>query len=355
MTLTLTRHVVRLVGGRILAALAVLVGILQILDLLDVTTDILDRQLGAGGVAYYALLRMPRLIEQAAPLAVLAGSLFAFTQLARESAVTAMRSTGMSAYRLTAMAAPAAVAVMVLQLVMGSWVAPRTDETLAQWWRATAPAAEPMNVSPRTFRVGGEIVVAAPVDDSGRQLKDVTIYRRDAYGRLLQRTHADAAIYQDGQWRLISPRFDAIGADSVRQSSAAEMVWPNRLNPADVRTLFSPEQSVSPGSARRALEGGASERPRAFYATQLQRIWAAPFAALVMLLLAAPSALANFRNGKGATLLVVSLAAGLLFIVVDGIFTALGESGSAPALLAAWSAPVIFAGLGATALLYLEG
>src|SRR5690606_21935660 len=92
MTLTLTRHVVRLVGGRILAALAVLVGILQILDLLDVTTDILDRQLGAGGVAYYALLRMPRLIEQAAPLAVLAGALFAFTQLARESAVTAMRS-----------------------------------------------------------------------------------------------------------------------------------------------------------------------------------------------------------------------------------------------------------------------
>jgi lipopolysaccharide export system permease protein len=320
-----------------------------------VTTDILDRQLGAGGVAYYAALRLPRLIEQAAPLAVLAGCLFAFAQLARESAVVAMRSTGMSAYRLTAMAAPAAVLILVLQLVMGVWVAPRTDEMLTRWWRATAPAAEPMNVAPRTFRVGGEIVVAAPVDDSGRRLKNVTIYRRDVYGRLMQRTFAPSATYQDGRWRLESPRFEAIGAGAVQQSSAAEMAWTNRLNPTDVRTLFSQEQSVSPGSARRALEGGASARPRSFYATQLQRIWAAPFAALVMLLLAAPSALANFRSGKGATLLIISLAAGLMFLVIDGIFTALGESGAAPAVLAAWAAPVIFAGLGATALLYLEG
>ena len=52
--------------------------------------------LGPGGVAYYAMLRMPRLIEQAAPLAVLAGSLFAFAKLAGESAVTAMRSTGIA-------------------------------------------------------------------------------------------------------------------------------------------------------------------------------------------------------------------------------------------------------------------
>jgi lipopolysaccharide export system permease protein len=353
--MTLTRHVVRLVGGRILAALAVLVGILQILDLLDVTTDILDRRLGIAGVAYYAALRMPRLIEQAAPLAVLAGCLFAFTQLARESAVTAMRSTGMSAYRLTAMAAPAAVLILLLQLAMGAWVAPRTDSILTRWWRATTPATQVTNVAPRTFRVGGEIVVAAPVDDSGRRLKDVTIYRRDAEGRLLQRTVAPSATYENGRWRLTAPRFDAIGLGAVQQSSAKEMAWTNRLNPTDVRTLFSQEQSISPGSARRALEGGASARPRSFYATQLQRIWAAPFAALVMLLLAAPAALANFRSGRGATLLIISLAAGLVFLVIDGIFTALGESGAAPAVLAAWSAPIIFAGLGATALLYLEG
>ena len=77
--MTLSTYLLKLMASRILTALLVLVGILQILDLLDVTTDILERDLGASGVGYYALLRLPRLIEQAAPLAVLAGALFAFS------------------------------------------------------------------------------------------------------------------------------------------------------------------------------------------------------------------------------------------------------------------------------------
>jgi lipopolysaccharide export system permease protein len=77
-------------------------------------------------------------------------------------------------------------------------------------------------------------------------------------------------------------------------------------------------------------------------------------ACLVMLLLAAPTALANFRGG-GATLMAQCLAGGLLFLVFDGAFTALGESGAAPPVLAAWAAPAIFAALGVTVLLYLEG
>jgi lipopolysaccharide export system permease protein len=64
--------------------------------------------------------------------------------------------------------------------------------------------------------------------------------------------------------------------------------------------------------------------------------------------------MANFRGG-GATLIVECLAAGLLFIVFDGAFTALGENGAAPPVLAAWAAPAMFAALGVSMLLYLEG
>ena len=60
-------------AGRIAAALVMIVALLQVMDLLDITTEILDRGLGFAGVAKYALLRLPRLVEQAAPLAALAG------------------------------------------------------------------------------------------------------------------------------------------------------------------------------------------------------------------------------------------------------------------------------------------
>lgn len=355
MTLTMTRYIVRLTGGRILASLAVLVGILQVLDLLDVTTDILERKLGATGVAYYALLRLPRLIEQAAPLSVLAGGLFAFTQLARDSAVTAMRATGMSAYRLLLMAMPAATAVMVLQFVVALTIAPHTDRTLASWWRETTPAAKVEPGKAGTFRIGTDVVVATPGDDAGRRLTDVTIYHRNAAGRLTQRTTSPLAVLTNGRWVLQTPRTETLAPQGVRESYADSMTWTDHLKPQDVRAVFHADQVVSAGSAKRALDGGASDRPQAFYATELQRIWAAPLAALVMLLLAAPTALAHFRGGQGGRLLVGCLGAGLMFMVVDGVFTAIGQSGAAPPFLAAWAAPVIFAALGLAALVYLEG
>lgn len=350
----LGRYLFILTAGRILAALAVLVGILQILDLLEVTTEILDRKLGAGGVFYYGLLRLPRLIEQAAPLAVLAGSLFAFAKLAGESAVTAMRSTGISAYRVTALTLPAAAMLAAIQLLIGMVVAPRTDATLAEWWQATAPQEEASEARDAlTFRVGDEIVVGRPSEDA-RRIDQLTIYRRDAAGRLVQRTTADSAVFENGAWRLTAPRFEAITADGVNTGGAEAMTWTQNIRPADIQALQAGGATISPGEARRALQGGVSVRPKTFYDTQVQRAWAAPFACIVMLLLAAPAALANFRGGA-STLIVQCLTGGLLFLVFDGAFTALGENGAAPAVLAAWAAPVIFSGLGVTALLYLEG
>lgn len=352
--MTLPSYLMKLMGTRILGALAVLVGILQILDLLEVTTEILDRKLGAAGVAYYALLRLPRLIEQAAPLAALAGSLFAFAKLAGESAVTAMRSTGISTYRVTLLAAPAVLVLALTQLAIGMVIAPRTDARLSEWWQQSAPKDPAKVVDPVTFRVGDEIVVAVPRDPDGRSLEKVTIYRRDQTGRLVQKTEAKAAVYEDQRWRLIEPTFQTLAAGGIAEGAARSIDWTENLKPGDIRTLAMGQTSVTPAEASRALAGGLSVRPRTFYDTQLQRSWAAPVATFVMLLLAAPVTLANFRGG-GATLLVQCLASGLLFLVFDGAFTALGENGAAPPILAAWAAPMMFAAFGATMLLYREG
>lgn len=352
--MTLSTYLLKLMSSRVLMALAVLAGVLQIIDLLEVTTQILDRNLGAGGVAYYAMLRMPRLLEQAAPLAVLAGSLFAFAKLASESAVTAMRSTGISAYRITMTAAPAVLALALLQLAIGMQIAPKTDQMLSAWWQASAPNDPSKVIDAITFRLDDEIVVAVPRDPDGRSLEQVTIYRRDETGRLTERTSAKAAVWQSGRWVLTEPHFETLRPGSVTEGSAKTMDWTENLQPADVRAMAAGQTLVTPQEASRALAGGLSTRPRTFYDTQLQRAWAAPFACIVMLLLAAPASLANFRGG-GATLMVQCLAAGLLFLVFDGAFTALGENGAAPPILAAWAAPAMFGALGLTVLLYLEG
>lgn len=348
-------YVLRAVATRILGAILVLMAILQVLDLLEVTTDILDRGLGVAGVAYYAALRAPRLFEQVAPLGVLAGGLFAFSQLARENAVVAMRASGISGYRIILMAMPAALAVLALDVLSAQVVAPRTDPILASWWADTTPVAERKAPTARTFRAGEDLVTAQAASGDGARLTGLTIYRRNPAGALTERVVAPSAVFQSSAWRLDRPVTTRFLGDRVEPMTAASATWPTSLRPADVLALFADAPAPSAASARRALENGGSDRPQSFYATRLQTAFSGPLAAIVMLLLSAPVAWANFRSGQGAILLTTGLAAGLVFLVADGLLSALGESGSLSPLLAAWAAPTIFAALAVRAFVSLEG
>jgi lipopolysaccharide export system permease protein len=352
--MTLRAYVMKIIATRILGAAAILLAVLQILDLLDVTTDILDRGLGVAGVIRYSALRLPRLMEQVLPLSVLAGGLFAFAQLARESAVIAMRSTGVSIYRLLGMVAPVALCVALLDYAVVEIIAPRTDPALESWWSETAPTPD-KNPSARPFRAGADLVFAKAGDERGAVLTDVRIYRRDTEGRVVERIEAPRAIYAQRQWRLEQPKMVRFMGAEAMASSAAQLGWNTRLRPSDVQVLLSPDQTPSAANARRALSGGGSERPASFYAMRLQQAVAGPLAAVVMLLLTVPVALGNFRNREGAVLTTAALAAGLVFLVVDGLLVALGEGGMLSPVLAAWSAPLAFAALAATVLLRMEG
>ena len=104
----LARYLRRRVASQVLALVLVLTALMQLLELLDVTTDVLDRNLGMGGLARYALLRTPSEILVALPLAVLLGSMSAFYAMARNHEIVAMRCAGMSLKRFVLLLLPVA-------------------------------------------------------------------------------------------------------------------------------------------------------------------------------------------------------------------------------------------------------
>ncbi|HWW27022.1 MAG TPA: LptF/LptG family permease, partial [Caulobacter sp.] len=158
-----------------------------------------------------------------------------------------------------------------------------------------------------------------------------------------------------GGWTLVSPVVVRFNGEQVNVTPAARMGWPSPLHRQDVQALFADSPVPTAATARRALLNGGGDRPNSFYETRLLAAFAGPFASLVMLLISAPVALANFRSGQGAVLLTGGLAAGLVFLVVNGLLSALGEGGSLSPALAVWGGPTIFAALAIYALVVLEG
>jgi lipopolysaccharide export system permease protein len=96
------------------------------------------------------------------------------------------------------------------------------------------------------------------------------------------------------------------------------------------------------------------DRSPSQFKTRLYRTIAEALAPIIMLLLALPTALGNTRSNRTAPI-IFGLGCGLLYLVTDGLLTAMGSTGVLPAALAAWGAPIGFAAGAVSLLLYAEG
>ena len=356
----LFRYLSSMLLKRTFATLLVLIGLLQIVDLFDATSEVLQRGLGLGGIVKYEVLRLPAMIEQILPVSVLIGALTCFTGLARNSEMAALRATGTTIYRIIALLLPAVGLVVVLHFLIADQVTPRSQQAYTTWWNAHppihAPADTPKKAKPVWFRTGSYLVYAEGASPDGRRLEKPRIYRRDPSGRMTERLVArEASFGVDDRWILDGAEELDVAPTALSNALRGQRVWEADLDPADVISVFWPEDKISAGKALRAITGNRpADKSPAYYATRLQRSVAEPLGAVIMLLLAAPAALAHQRNNQ-ATLLMFSLAAGLLFLAVDGVLTALGQTNVLPPLLGAWAGPALFAALAGAALVHLEG
>jgi lipopolysaccharide export system permease protein len=348
-------YVRRMLTVRTLAALAAMIALLQLVDLLDHMADILGRGLGVEGVLKYALLRLPGMAEQICGIAMLVGGVFTFLQLGRNSEVVAMRATGLSTAQIVRMALPVAVLFAVFDLVVADQLTPRAQQELATWWTATTPPAATAKQKPQWFRAGGDLVLAKSASIDGERMNDVRLYMRNPGKQLTRRIVARSAVATPRGWRLDDAQVTEVGLDRAVTLTQPSLLWHTALAPPDVARLFSPAYQISSATALRSLQGqGAINQTPAFFETRLHRVFAEPLGVLIMLLMSIPVSLATFRNGRTVPLVLYGLGGGLLYLVTDGLLTALGQTGALPPFIAAWTAPVIFGCAAIAVLLYAE-
>lgn len=350
----LPRYLRQLLGLWVLAVLIALGGLLQVLDLLDATTEIMSRGAGVTGVAHYIVMRSPTILLQALPLAALIGAVFAFSALANQHEVVALRAAGVPFRRVVLLLLPTVLLIAVSQWTLAEVVVPHSQRALTAWWAALPPSKD---ANPDTellwFKSGGAVIGITHALPDGRQMEGVRIFRRDAEGHLQSRLLASRATYAKGRWTL----HDAVETNFTKKQTAAmqpSLAWDTALRPSDVLRLLAAEPYVSGGLAALVLTGAnPGIKTPAFYRTRVQKTLADPIIALVMLLLATPVAVALTRGARGAPALI-SLGSGLLFLLVHGLCAALGEAGLLTPFTAAWVAPAGFALLGTVFLIRLD-
>jgi lipopolysaccharide export system permease protein len=334
-------------------AWGVLILVLQMIALLDLMEELLDRG-GLLAVGRYMVLMLPEMAQETAGMAMLIGAVLTFMQLSRSSEMVVMRATGFSMFQIFKAAAPVGVAVVLLHGIVADQVTPRAQAAFNRWWEATAPNAGEADAEAQWFRIGEEIVQVGGASPRGDTLEKLRIYQRDARGLSRRLTAESATAQPGGGWRLRDAVVVNIEGDRAITTRSGEMFWQTPLRPDDAAQLFADVPQISSREAFGSLTGRVpATQTRSRLITRLHRSLAEPIGALAMLLLALPLALGHPRSDQTLRVLYAVIG-GLLYLVVDGLLTAAGQAGGLPPALAAWAGPGIFVCLTVTVLLHMD-
>lgn len=350
------RHLAREIYG---ATLLVLVAFLALFAFFDLIAELEEVGKGSYQLQHalaYVALTLPGRTYEILPVTVLIGSLYALTLLARHSEITVLRTSGLSTGELLLTLAKIGAAFVVLTFIVGEFIAPPA-ERVAQQLRLTAKSA----LVGQEFRSGlwvkdghSFINVRDVLPDA--TLRGVRVYGFDEAYRLRSISEAESGSFvPPDHWRLtnvVQTQFDGEQANVLRQD---ELVWQSALNPDILAVLLVVPERMSLVNLYQYIQHLADNRQKTQrYEIALWKKLMYPLATLVMMALALPFAYAHDRMGAVSVKVFAGVMLGILFHMLNGLFSHLGVINSWHPPVAAMTPSVIFLLAAGTMLWWVE-
>ena len=307
----------------------VLAAFLMLFAFFDLIHEFED--IGKGGyqlqhAAGFVLLTLPGRVYELFPIAVLIGSLYALTLLARHSEITVLRTSGLSTRALLVTLTKLGMVFVALIFVVGEFVAPPAEHA-AQQLRLKAMSS----MVAQEFRSGlwvkdetSFINVRDVLPDT--RLQGVRIYEFDKNHQL--KSISDAESGEDmppDNWRLgnvVQTQFDGDRAQVQRMPS---LIWHSALNPNILSVLMVVPERMSFLNLYQYihhLEENQQKTQR--YRIALWKKLVYPLAVLVMMALALPFAYMQDRMGAVSIKVFAGIMLGITFHMLNGLFSSLG-------------------------------
>ncbi len=363
---TLSLYVARQFTAAVLAMLAALSGLVSLFDFIELLRRSATKPDATFAlVLQIAALRLPFIAMQILPFAVLLGGIIAFWRLTRSSELVVARAAGVSAWQF--LAGPLACALLIGATAtavispLSSVMLARAESLDNQFLRtsggplALAGGQLWLRQADHELMPNGVAILHAyrvSMSNGALSAHDVSVFRLSAEDRELSRVEASSALLTKGAWLLT-------GARTMSPGHLPEDVGTMRL-PTDLTVERVQESFASPDTLSvwalpdfiTLLErsGFSAIRHRLHFQTLL----ALPLLAATMTLVSAGFSMRATRRGGVAQMIGSGVAAGFMLFVVSKVTEEFGQSGTLPAMLAAWAPALAGLMLAVALLLHLE-
>lgn len=342
---TIGRMLTKMLLVRFAMILFGLTAFVIMLELITYSDDILkvhDQKLA--GLANYALARLPGISAEFITISTLLGALLMLTEISYRSELVAIWAIGVSQFRILAALVPAGLLIGGLQFWLADRAVPAAAPQLYEWGIGDYSPSK-LNIGeddPIWLQSGRDIVRAESSNKEATLLQNITIFRRDAEGVLIEQIIAREAVREGGRWRLRQAVIYYRG--NQVPNSVPEMIYSGSMKPAATgKRSGNPDQMSIIDLNLFIANSGFGIRPYYVYSTWLHKRVTSLFSAFLMILIAVPLG-HRFRRGGGlGALFALGVTMGFGFFVFEGISLTMGELGLLPPALSAWTPVVVFA------------
>ena len=338
------------IGGKFFAAVAfsllTFLAIFVVVDLIEHLDTFIDKNAPVLLLIKYYFYFTPYIIILTLPVAMLLASLFSISTMSRHQELTAMKSAGISLYRILFPVFRLGLLVSLLSLALGEFVVPYTNgkKSHIYSWQIKRRLQKPELVRHNIYLQGsqGRIYFIREYDGQKQVGRGVLIQKYED-GHLAARLDAQEMIWDAGVWtfkdglvrefqeaeeratpfeRLRRPDLDATPEDFAKKQKEPEQM--------DYLQLRKYIQRVE-------RSGGEAQREKVDLSLKI----AFPFASLIIVLFGAPLA-SNPRRSGAAVSFGISLFICFVYYSFLRLGQALGYKGTLPPLLAAWMGNIVF-------------
>lgn len=349
---------------KFLSAILGLFALAAILIFLFDVLELLRRSSGQDGatlarIGLISILRVPQLMEQVLPFAVLFGAIAAFLALSRKLELVVARAAGVSVWQFTAPAILVGlglgIAAVTLYNPLAVILREQSDEIASGLFSSEQNflLQTTGEIWLRQDGTDGESVLhAKQTMDGGTRLLGITLFTFDRSARFSERVEAREALLEDKRWRLSDATVYSTTGDP---SAYATYYVSTYLTPTEVRESIAAPESIGFWDLPRVIE--LSQRaglPAYRYSLQYQTLLARPALLAAMILIAACVSLRVSRMGGVGRLILGGILAGFVLYVLSELGKDLGGAGIVPPVVAAWAPGVFGVLMGFTILLHLE-
>ncbi len=326
-----------------------------IVDLVEHIDTFIDKHASLFLVAKYYAFWSPYMLALTIPVAVLLACIFSVGQLARHNELLAIKSAGISLYRILLPLLILSVAISFLTMIFGEIVIPvanKKKEEIRSF--EIGRKSQDTDILRRNIFVqseDGRIFHLENYNIRTKEGNDVLV-QKIVKNRLTEQIEAEKMGWQNNGWLFENGR-ERIFPDSLSQTVGEEYRTFDRLFRADMRVkpeAFAERQKNPEEMGYFELAKYVKIRKRAGAEvlkelTDLNSKISYPLINFIIVLFGAPIAANPRRSGMAVGVALTLLIAFCSYVIIKGALI-LGYSGTLSPTLAAWSANILFAVLG---------